>query len=76
MSRHVVFPELEAAMARNGDRQVDLAALLGLSVSQVSRRLSGAVEWNDSEIRKVCERYAQTYEKLFQKGVSMSAANG
>lgn len=70
-----VFPEIRAAMARNGDRQEDLARHLGMSVSQVSRRLSGIVEWSDSEIRKVCERYGQPYEKLFEKDVKAVAAN-
>lgn len=76
MSRQVVFPELEAAMARCGDKQADVADLLGLNVAQVSRRLSGAVEWRDREIRLMCERYGKPYEILFDKDVTAVAANG
>lgn len=76
MRRQVEFPELEAAMARSGDKQADVAELLGLNVAQVSRRLSGAVEWRNGEIRLLCERYGQPYENLFAKDVGAGAANG
>lgn len=75
MSRTVVFPELEAAMAYAGDSQKDLAALLGVSIGQMSRRLSGAVEWRDGEIRQLCSRYGKPYEILFERN-EVSAANG
>ena len=69
------FPELRAAMARNGHSQENLATLLDMSTSQIARRLTGHTEWTISEVDKVCQLYQQPYEKLFMKEVSAFAPN-
>lgn len=44
---------IRAAMAMRGYVQRDLAELLGVSQVQVSKRLSGAQDWQLEEIRRV-----------------------
>jgi len=50
-----VNAEIRAHMARKGDRQADLAAVLDLSQASVADRLNGRREWRLSELTKVAE---------------------
>lgn len=59
------YPNLLAEMARSGDTYTIIAELLGISVSAVSRRLNGEVDWSKSEIDTLCEHYAKDYDYLF-----------
>lgn len=61
------YPELVGEMAKHGDTQKNLAKLLDITYSSVSRRLSGRTEWSISEIEKLCEYYGKDYYELFKK---------
>lgn len=63
----VMFPNLLAEIARCGDNYTTLAEILKISVSGVSRRLSGSVEWSKSEIDILCDHYGKQYDYLFNK---------
>ena len=43
--KKILFPEIAAEMARNGETLKDLAELLGLKVSAVSQKLNGRVRF-------------------------------
>lgn len=64
--KKVKYPELVAEMARHGEKQKDLADLLEITYSSVSRRLSGKKEWSISEIDKLCGHYDKDYYELFK----------
>lgn len=44
---------IRAEMARQGYRQRDLAALLGLSQATVSARMTGRIDFTVSEVRAI-----------------------
>lgn len=62
----IKYPGLVAEMARRGDTQKTICKLLGLTISNVSRRFSGKVDWSISEIEKICEYYGKDYYELFK----------
>ena len=66
--KKVLYPELEAEMARNGERQDALAELLGCSTAAISKRLRGLTQWTIHEVDIVCRHYGKSYEDLFIKG--------
>lgn len=49
--------ELKAAMARFGDKQDDLANVLGLSSSGLSVKINGSVDFRRNEIELIMLRY-------------------
>ena len=63
--RAVIYPNLQAEIARSGETFSMLADLLGLSLSGFSRRINGIVEWSKSEIDTLCEHYNKPYDYLF-----------
>lgn len=66
MEKTVLFPELEAEMARHGDRLEELANVLERSIPAVSRRMNGAVPWSIHDIDAICRHYNKSYEELFK----------
>lgn len=66
MEKTVLFPELEAEMARHGDRLEELANVLERSIPAVSRRMNGAVPWSIHDIDAICRYYNKSYEELFK----------
>lgn len=56
--------ELKAVMVRNGDRQEDLAAAIGMSGSALSARLNGVTPFTQPEIEKIILRYKLTAEDI------------
>lgn len=64
--KKVLFPNLAAEMARNGDTLETIAELLGVSIPAVSRRLNGAVSWSIHDIDAICRHYNMSYEELFK----------
>ena len=68
MSKKIVmFPEIAAQMARKGETQEDVAKLLGLDRSQVSRKLAGHVEWSIGDIEILCNHYNIDFWELFKR---------
>ena len=63
----IAYPNLMAEIARHRENYATLASLLRTSVSAVSRRLSGKVEWSKSEIDTLCDHYGKSYDYLFGK---------
>lgn len=66
MEKTVLFPELEAEMARHGDRLEELANMLERSIPAVSRRMNGVVPWSIHDIDAICRHYNKSYEELFK----------
>lgn len=66
MEKTVLFPELEAEMARHGDKLETLANVLERSIPAVSRRMNGAVPWSIHDIDAICRHYNKSYEELFK----------
>lgn len=66
-TNEVVFPNLMAELGRTGETQSDLAELLGISKPTVSRKVSGQIDWTQSEIDKLCEHFNKDYYHLFIK---------
>ena len=65
--KKILYPELVGEMAKHGDTQKTLAALLGITYSSVCRRLSGKALWTIDEIDKICKYYDKDYYQLFKK---------
>lgn len=63
---NVNYPNLKAEMARKGEKLNTLSDLLDLSISQVSKRMNGQIEWTLSEIITICDHYGKTFEELFK----------
>ena len=65
--KEIMYPNLVAEMARNGDTYGTLAELLDTSISAIGRKINGMVEWRKSEIDALCEHYKKPYDDLFGK---------
>ena len=65
--KKVLYPNLRAEIARHGDSLNDLASVLGMSLSSISRRLAGDTPWTMDEINILCKRYNMSYEILFSR---------
>lgn len=62
------YPEIVNQMTLKNERLGDLVRLLGLKeLSQVSRRLSGQVEWTIKEAKILCKHYNINFYKLFRE---------
>ncbi len=61
------YPELRIEMLRHGDTQTTLAKLINITVTSISRRLSGDIDWKISEIEKICKYYGKSYDELFKR---------
>lgn len=62
----VMFPNLVAEMARRGEKQKDIAKLLGLPVASICMRLKGETKWGIGEIDILCEHFGKDYYQLFK----------
>lgn len=67
--KRIVYPEIEAEMARRGLTQIDVAKVLRRCPTAVLRRLSGEVDWTISDINILCHVFAKDYYELFKKEV-------
>lgn len=66
--KNTMFPEIVKQMDERGERLRDLAELLGLTqLSQVSRRLSGEVEWTIGDVEILCRHYNMSLYELFRR---------
>lgn len=66
MKKIVKFPNLVAEMARNGETQKDLAALLNISRSKMSRKMTGKSLWTIPDVEIICNHYKKDYYELFK----------
>ena len=66
MAKIVKFPNLVSEMAKNGETQRDLAELLNLQQSAISRRLTGITKWTIDEVELICKHYNKDYNELFK----------
>ena len=65
--KKIVYPGLIGEMAKRGDTQTTISNLLGITVSNISKRFSGKKDWSISEIEKICDFYNKDYYELFSK---------
>lgn len=62
-----IFPEITKQMAKRNEKLKDLANLLQVDTSQISRKLTGYIDWSIREIKILCKHYNIKFEKLFRK---------
>lgn len=61
----IVHLKLASKMAQKGITQKDLAEQMHMTKSAINRRMTGAVEWNVSDIKNLCGIFGATFEELF-----------
>ncbi len=69
MAKFVLFPEIAIEMAKRGENQQDLANLLQLDRTTVTRKLNGEIEWSIGDIEVMCLHYDKDFYVLFRKNV-------
>lgn len=62
-----IFPEITKQMANRNETLQDIADLLQKDVSQISRKLTGYIDWSIEEAKILCKHYNMKFEKLFRK---------
>ena len=62
-----MYKEITSQMIKKNETQQDLAKLLQVDSSQISRKISGHIDWSTDEIRTLCKHYNMKFEKLFRK---------
>lgn len=67
MKRFILFPEIEAEMIRRGETQQDLANLLELDRTQITRKLNGNIQWTIGDIEILTHHYNKDFWELFRK---------
>jgi transcriptional regulator with XRE-family HTH domain len=69
-----VAAEVRALMGRHGQRQQDLADLLGVDQSGISRRLSARTPFTVPELSKIADHFDVELVTLFPATVSRGVA--
>lgn len=62
-----MYKEITNQMTRKKETQQDIANILEIDRSQISRKITGQVKWNMDEIQALCKHYNMKFEKLFRK---------
>ena len=62
----MIKQELKAVMARYGDRQEDLAAVLGISPPTLSDKINGKTDFWRAEIEVIALRYNLTADDIMR----------
>ena len=62
-----MYLEIINQMKKRKETQQDIAKLLELDQTQISRKLSGYIDWSTDEIKILCKHYNMKFEKLFRK---------
>ena len=62
-----MYKEIANQMKKHKETQIDLAKILGVDNTQVSRKISGYIDWSTDEIKILCNHYNMKFEKLFRK---------
>ena len=66
--RNTEFPELVKQMKARKEKLKDIVELLGLTqLSQITRRLSGEIEWTIGEVEILCKHYDMGFWELFRR---------
>lgn len=65
VEKKVLFPELKAEMARNGETAMDIMALIGCSYHTVSNKMTKVCDFKAKEISILCKHYKKSPEFLF-----------
>lgn len=66
--KNTKFPEIVKQMKLHKQNLKDMVELLELKqLSQVSRRLSGEVEWTFGDVETLCKYYNMDFWELFKK---------
>lgn len=56
---------LTLVMKEKGKTTKDLADLLAVSISEVDKKLNGEIEWELTEVKKVCNYFDMSAARLF-----------
>jgi len=62
-----MYQEILSQMTKHKETQQDLANVLNIDRSQVSRKVFGKCPWRMNEIKLLCKHYNIKFEKLFRK---------
>lgn len=61
------YPEIINQMFLRNERLRNIAELLNVDISQISRRLNGKKQWTISEIEILMKHYGMNFETLFKR---------
>lgn len=62
-----MYQEIINQMKKRKEKQQDLAKLLEIDRTQISRKISGYCDWSTDEIKLLCKHYNMKFERLFRK---------
>lgn len=62
-----IFPEIVIQMTLKEEKLGDVAKVLNLDNSQISRKLAGKLRWSYDDIKTLCKHYNTSFEKLFRE---------
>ncbi len=62
-----IFPEISNQMKKRNEKLKDIANLLNLDISQISRKLSGKIDWTFNDVKILCNHYKMDFKKLFRE---------
>lgn len=66
--RNTIYPELVHQMSLKNEKLKDIVNLLGLKeLSQITRRLSGEVDFTIGEVEILCKHYNMDFWELFKR---------
>lgn len=66
--RNTIYPELVNQMSLKNEKLKDIVNLLGLKeLSQITRRLSGEVDFTIGEVEILCKHYNIDFWTLFKR---------
>ena len=66
--KNTKFPEIVNQMNLHNEKLQDMVNLLGFKeLSQISRRLSGEVQWTIGEVEILCKHYNIDFWELFKR---------
>lgn len=65
--KKIEFPMIVEQMKKHNEKQKDLALLVNLDSSQISRKIAGIVGWSLDEIETLCKHYNIDFYKLFKR---------
>lgn len=65
---NTIFPEIVKQIKNNNETLQDVADILGLNYpSQITRRLTGEVEWTIGDVEILCKHYNMDFWELFKR---------